>query len=238
MRATEASIAADADGLVAISEEEVAFLAASARVPVTLHGPILSGITPGDAGFSTRADIGFIAGWAGGPTSPNADALTWFAREVMPKVLARVPGARLLVSGINPPAVARRFEGHSIVFLGGVDSLAELYGSLRVVVVPMRYGAGVKIKTVEALQYGVPTVSTSVGAEGVPVDRPDVLLVDDDAEGFAIKIAALLTERETWELAQRRILEQHERWESEASIWPGVIDRAIRHRLTLVPQHR
>lgn len=227
MRASEAAIAADADGLIAIFEEEAAFLAAHATVPVAVHGPVLRSVRPMTAEFSERADIAYIAGWAGGPASPNADAIAWFAREVMPRVLARVPGARLLVSGINPPEVARRHASHAIVFLGGVEDLSGLYGSIRVAVVPMRFGAGVKNKTIEALQYGVPTVSTTVGAEGVPVDQPDVLLVDDDPEGFAIKVATLIEDRETWELQRRRVLAQAERWQGEPSAWHEVLAGAI-----------
>ena len=230
MRLLEGEIAASADGLISISKDEADFLSQFSSCDVVVHGPLLSGIPPTAAGFADRADIAFVAGWGGGAKSPNVDALAWFVHEVMPKVLARVPYARLRVTGIRPPLEARVLAGPTVEFLGGVDSLEELYGAIRVAIVPMRYGAGVKIKTVEALQYGVPTVATTIGAEGVPTDVPDALLVDDDAEGFAIKVAALLDEASTWELQQSRISRQLERWQPGESIWPGILDAARAHR--------
>lgn len=230
MRTTEAAIAREADGLISISDDEARFLSQFSTSPVLVHGPLLGGIEPGPAGFMERADIGFVAGWGGGAKSPNVDALAWFAHEVMPSVLARVPHARLVVTGMRPPMEARRFAGPSIVFLGGVDDLKALYDSLRVAIVPMRFGAGVKIKTVEALQFGVPTVATAVGAEGVPVDVTDALLVDDDAQGFALKVAALVDEQSTWDLQRTRLLHQIERWRPSESIWPEVAAAAKARR--------
>lgn len=229
MRRCEAAIAADADHVVAISEEEADLLRASARCPVEVHGPLLAGITPSPSGFGARRDVAFVAGWAAGADSPNADGLAWFAREVLPKLRARVPDARLLVTGVGPPANLLRLAGPGLSFVGSVPDLAALYDAVRVVVVPMRYGAGVKNKTVEALQYAVPVVSTTVGAEGLPIDDPDVVSVADDATGFAAAIAALLDDRGTWELARARLLAQAKRWEDArpATIWPSVLGRAI-----------
>jgi hypothetical protein len=73
--------------------------------------------------------------------------------------------------------------------------MADFYGRTRACIVPLRYGAGVKIKTVEALQYGVPTVSTSVGAEGIDLRGTAALLVADDARQFGLGLVSLLTDR-------------------------------------------
>jgi len=63
--------------------------------------------------------------------------------------------------------------------------MAEFYGRMRACIVPLRSGAGVKIKTVEALQYGVPTVATKVGAEGIDLRGHQRTVVADDAREFA-----------------------------------------------------
>ncbi len=225
MRATEQRIAEGADALVAISEEEATFFRAHARGPVLVHGPLLDGIHATPATFNERADLAFVAGWAASGDSPNLDGVTWFAREVLPIVTARVPGVRLLVTGTGPPEAALRVSGPSLVFIGSVPDLAQLYNSVRVVVVPMRYGAGIKNKTIEALQYGVPTVSTQVGAEGIET-APDVLLVTDDPRDFARAVAALLEDRTSWEVQRRRIEDQHQSWanDSASSVWPAVVD--------------
>jgi GT2 family glycosyltransferase/glycosyltransferase involved in cell wall biosynthesis len=226
MRELEREIAEDANALVTISEEEAAFCRQFARGLVSINGPLLLNIDPSPAGFFERSDIGFVAGWAGGGTSPNVDAVHWFVREVMPSVQARVPGARLLVTGINPPPEALRLESSAVVFVGSVDRLSEFYDSIRVVIVPMRFGAGVKNKTIEALQYGVPTVATDVGAEGVPADsKLGALLVSDNAEDFAARVAALVDDRDAWDLQRRRVLLQLDEWRAAESnaVWETIV---------------
>jgi GT2 family glycosyltransferase len=229
MAVNEAAIAADADALVAISEAEASDLRAHARGPVLLHGPQLTGIAPSRRGFRERADVGFIAGWAAGANSPNADALLWFARDVMPAVRARVPGARLLVTGVGPPTTVLRTAGPGIEFVGSVQYLADFYDAIRVVVVPMRFGAGVKLKTIEALQYGVPVVATSVGAEGVPVEDPRALPITDGKEAFARRVASLLAEREIWERQRDVILREVERWDASRNprLWAELMAETI-----------
>ena len=229
MRALEARIASEAALVVTISEQEATFMAEHARGPVRVHSPLLHGLAPGPGGYADREDIAFVAGWAWGVLTPNVDALMWFARDVLPEVLARAPGARLLVTGSNVPAPVLRLAGPSIVFTGRVPDLEEFYAKARVVIVPMRYGSGVKIKTIEALQFGVPTVATSVGAEGLELVERDCLLVDDDAQGFAFKVAALLEDREAWQAQRARIMSQHRHWREQprSSVWPQVLDEVI-----------
>ncbi len=229
MRRCELDIAADADHVVAISEEEAAVLREAARCPVEVHGPLLGAIAPSPSGFAPRRDVAFVAGWAAGPNSPNADGLAWFAREVMPKLRARVPDARLLVTGVGPPPSLRSLAGPGIVFVGAVADLAAFYDAVRVVAVPMRFGAGVKNKTIEALQYAVPTVATTVGAEGLPTDDPDAVVVADDATNFAAALASLLEDRATWDLVRGRLLAQVARWQESRTptIWPAVVERAV-----------
>jgi GT2 family glycosyltransferase len=227
----ERAIAREADHVVAISQEEAAFFQeiASTLDRVTVHQPLLAASRPTPAPLRGRRDIGFVAGWGAGPDSPNADALEWFARKILPEIRARVPGTRLLVTGSDPPANVRRLVTPAVEFVGHVASLADFYASVRVVVVPIRYGAGVKQKTVEAIHYGVPTVATTVGAEGVPVGRPDVLVVADDPGEFALHVATLLGDDAAWESQRRRVVAQSSAWaEGSASIWPSLVERLLR----------
>ena len=225
MKRVEEQIAAEADYVVTISEEEAALLVPSAKGPVVVHGPLLAGIEPTATPYGERRDLAFVAGWAAGPSSPNFDAMCWFVRDVLPKLRARVAGVRLLVTGIGPPEQLERLASPSVVFVGSVD-LAEFYGHIRAAVVPMRFGAGVKNKTIEALQFGVPTVATSVGAEGVPLDDPDALIVADDPASFADALEPLLSDQAAWQLQQRRILAQVARWEESRppSVWLEALD--------------
>ncbi len=241
MRRLEERIASEADELVFVSEEEAELLRPFARGNCSVNSPLLRSMHWTNEDFAARDGVVFVASWSSGPKSPNVDGMQWFAREVWPRVLARFDAAQLRVTGGNPPAEVLRFACESITFLGRVEDLGSLYAGARVVVVPNRYGAGVKNKTVEALQCGVPTVSTQVGAEGVPVTGepsnvadenfgyPSFLRVTDDATSFAEHIVALLRDKELWESERALLKIECERFdrEREDQVWPSVIDRVL-----------
>lgn len=116
----------------------------------------------------------------------NCDAVLWFVERIWGDVLKEVPRARFVVAGANPtPELERAIQKTPRTELTGfVESLEPWYSRASVCVVPVQTGAGVKFKTLDALIRGVPTVSTSVGAEGI--EGPDVFAaVSDDAAEFA-----------------------------------------------------
>lgn len=147
----------------------------------------------------------FAASWLAGRDSPNISALRWMVAEVMPLILDAVPWARLLVTGANPPAEVLALESPSVTAMGFVNDLRDLYSRVRVVVCPMLAGAGVKLKVVEALQNGVPTVSTSVGAEGIDTFGLEFLDVADSAEQFAERCITLLRDAHSWSRTRSQI---------------------------------
>lgn len=224
----EATIAADADAIVCISEQEAEFFRSRTTAPVVVNPPLLSASSPSGAGFDERDAMVFVAGWGAGADSPNADGLIWFVREVLGRVRARLEHATLVVTGANPPANVRRLASDAVRLVGSVEDLGELYGRARLVVVPLRYGAGVKLKTVEALQHGVPVVATSVGAEGIPLG-PDVVAVRDDPAGFADAVVEALAQRDAWQVLHARVLAQLEAWRREppARIWGRLVREVI-----------
>lgn len=240
-RRLEERIAREVDELVFVSPDEAEILRPCARGTITVNSPLLDSMHWTSHGHDERADVAFVAGWVSGPKSPNIDGLQWFAREVWPRVLARHPAARLKVTGGDPPSEVRRFACDSITFVGRVDDLGAFYDGVRVIVVPNRFGAGVKNKTIEALQCGVPTVSTTVGAEGVPIPgfsdgtgetppwSPAYLTVADDATTFATQIVTLLTDREEWERERELLRDQCDAWSRERRhvAWPAIIDRVV-----------
>ncbi len=99
-------------------------------------------------------------------------------------------------------------------------------------IAPIRFGAGVKLKTIEALQFGVPTVSTEVGAEGIPTASTGALLVADDPVLFAEHVCALLDNIDAWETQRRRIEGLHRLWTSSPAgeSWVGVVTSAATGR--------
>ena len=239
MKLLEEKIASEVDELVFVSDEEADLLRPFARGNISVNSPLLRSVHWTDADFPEREGVAFVASWSSGPKSPNVDGMQWFAREVWPRVLARLDSAKLQVTGQSPPAEVLRFVCDSIAFLGRVEDLGTVYGGARVVVVPNRYGAGVKNKTIEAIQSGVPTVSTPVGAEGVPVNAaisvgaddnfgyPSFLSVTDDATRFAERIVDLLSNESLWQHERDLLKVQCEQFDRarETQVWPEIINR-------------
>jgi glycosyltransferase involved in cell wall biosynthesis len=123
----------------------------------------------------------------------NDDAARWLLCEIWPQVLGEVPDARLTIAGAEPsPALRQEAERFDDVELTGyVPSLSLYYQRAAVVVAPMRLGAGVKLKSVIAMMWGLPIVATHVGAEGVPGQQVFVA-VEDESEGFSKAVVDVL----------------------------------------------
>jgi glycosyltransferase involved in cell wall biosynthesis len=125
---------------------------------------------------------------------PNEDGILWFAREILPRLRARVPDATVTVVGRNPTAALKALagEGSGIRVTGRVDDVRPYMERARVFVVPLRVGGGTRLKIYEAMAMGLPVVSTTVGAEGLPVRDGEHLVIGDTPDAFADACAALL----------------------------------------------
>lgn len=145
--------------------------------------------------------------------SDNADAALWLCREVWPRVIGRIPEARLVLAGADPTDAMREAARRdaSIRVTGYLESLDEEYRAADVVAVPLFQGAGVKFKTVVAMLWGLPVVSTAVGLEGITEDPRRVWREAEDAEGFADGLIA------AWEAPDEaaRVAENARRWAAE-----------------------
>ena len=212
-RHLERAIPLEADHIICVSDEEAAILrSVPGHCRIEVVRPVAPGVTPTTTPFEERTNLLFTPGWLAGDVSPNVDALGWFVRAVLPILLEARPEIRLLVTGANPPAAARALAGPSVELVGFVPDLRAVYEATRVVAVPMRFGAGVKIKSLEALQYGVPVVSTSVGAEGLGLHDSRAVVVTDDPHEFAMSLLRLYETPDAWEQQRRHILRVIERW--------------------------
>jgi GT2 family glycosyltransferase len=207
MRRTEERACSQAHLVVCLSPTEAATVRGwEGAAPVVLIPPVDARVTEVGGGFHGRRDIIFTAGWLAGSGSPNVDGLQFFARDVLPHLVARVPAARVVVTGGAPPPDALALEGSHIHFVGHVPDLSSAFAQARVAIVPIRFGSGVKIKTTEALQHGVPVVATTVGAEGIDCGTADPIAIHDDPEAFADAIARLLVDPVRWRAARERAL--------------------------------
>ena len=128
---------------------------------------------------------------------PNEDVAEFFITDVLPLIRERVPEAELNVVGAAPqkiPSFHRKPEG--VTFHGYAEDLPAVYAGSRIVVCPIRYGGGTRVKLVEAAGWGKPIVSTTVGAEGLGMVHGNEALIADSAETFADACVSLLTDDE------------------------------------------
>ena len=188
------------------------------------------------AAYEKREGLLFVGGFA---HPPNADAVLWFVKEVWPKIREGfraksgssaengVPdgsgaGPNFYVVGSRAPEEILKLHDpeNGIIIKGFVsdEELRSLYSTCRIVAVPLRYGAGVKGKVVEALYYGAPVVTTSVGAEGIP-EADSVMRIADDAQSFAGKVLELYSDTASLAGMQREAEKYVRRYFSMESAW-------------------
>lgn len=129
---------------------------------------------------------------------PNRDAVEFFVAQIWPAVRARLPQARFLIAGRNPPADWRQrwSATDGIEVTGTVPDLAPYVRAATVVAVPLRIGSGTRIKILEAAAARRPVVSTSVGAEGLEFQPGKEILIADAPDEFAAAVIELLANSE------------------------------------------
>ncbi len=139
--------------------------------------------------FSKRKDIMFVGGFS---HYPNVDCVLWFAKEVFPKVVEKYPDVVWHIIGGNAPDSIKELSSTNIIYEGYLsdEELEKLYRSCRLSVVPLRVGAGVKGKIIEAAHFQTPVVTTSIGAEGID-NSMDVIFIEDDP----VKMAQLICDK-------------------------------------------
>ena len=144
--------------------------------------------------FSRRSDLLTVGGFA---HRPNIDGVLWFAREVFPKILEKEPGIVWHVVGSKPTEEIKALAGEHIIIHGFVEDreLEALYRRCRMAVVPLRYGAGVKGKVLEACYYQIPLVTTPIGAEGLSTEE-GAMVIEEDAGRMAEAICDLYEDQE------------------------------------------
>ncbi len=127
---------------------------------------------------------------------PNIDGLQFFLKTIWPSVAAARPNARCRIIGADAPRSVLKLVGPRVEIVGFVPDLRRELAQAAVLVVPLRLGAGTRLKLVEGMAMGMPIVSTTLGAEGIEVvDGRDVLIADD-AAAFAAAVVRLLDDPE------------------------------------------
>ena len=144
----------------------------------------------------TTTDILFVAGF-GHP--PNVDAAKWLVADIFPRIKMQVPAAKLILAGSNPTNEVKALAGAAVTVTGYLSdqALDAYYERVGVAVVPLRFGAGVKGKVLEALHHALPLVTTSVGAQGLE-GLDAVVPVHDEADAIADALVVIMLNPGKW----------------------------------------
>ena len=151
---------------------------------------------------------------------PNEDGMLYFAAEILPRIRARLPGVTLSIVGRAPtPAVQRLAEHPGVEVTGRVDDVRPHVAAATVYVVPLRIGGGTRLKIFEAMSMGKAVVSTTIGAEGLPVTDGRDVSIADDPEAFAnavLRLIANADERRRMEASARQLVVERYDWSAVA----------------------
>ena len=212
MRDWEATWAARFDHCIAVSEPDAAWLrarASSLNVTVIPNGVDCAGYQPLPENVASQTVL--FVGTLGYP--PNADAVTWFAGEILPRIRLRLPSAKLRVVGCHAPDSVRALAATGqLTLVSDAADLRPHYSEAALCVVPLRAGGGTRLKILEAMAFGRAVISSPIGCEGLATE---FLAFAADAPAFAAACIDFLQSperREALTQPARKHVERHHDW--------------------------
>ena len=133
--------------------------------------------------FSKRKDLVFVGGFK---HSPNIDGILWFSKEIFPKVIDKFPNLILHIVSPKIPHEIKKLESKNIKLEGFLSDkeLHLMYQKCRIAIAPLRFGAGVKGKVLEAAYNQIPMITTTIGGEGIE-DSKGAFIMEDNPEKMA-----------------------------------------------------
>ena len=157
--------------------------------------PLILTIPGADNQFSQRAGIVFVGGYR---HTPNVDAVKYFVSDVMPELRKRLSGVTFYVVGSYAPDEICELASQDVEIVGFVDDLTSFLNKMRVAVAPLRYGAGIKGKIGTTMAAGLPTVATTIAAEGMSLTHDENILISDGVTEFCDEITRLYQNESLW----------------------------------------
>ena len=163
---------------------------------------------------------------------PNEDGIRYFTEQIMPRIRQSVPDVTLTVVGRDPyPSLVELSKRDpSVTVTGRVDDVRPYIEEAAVYIVPLRIGGGTRLKIYEAMAMEKPVVSTTIGAEGLPVNDGEEIVLADTPESFAAAVVKLLQQanpaREIGARAAAKVRAEFG-WESVAGSFAAICERAM-----------
>jgi len=162
--------------------------------------------------------------------APNADAAVWLAREILPIVQKQNPATRLLLVGNNPPESVRMLASATIDVTGRVPDVRPYQDRALIFVCPLRFGAGIKNKVLEAMAMGKPLVGTRLSFDGIDLAEGTHALFGESAGELASAIVRLMRDeplRHSMSIANRQFIEQRYTWQRVADQYEALYQRIM-----------
>jgi O-antigen biosynthesis protein len=156
--------------------------------------------------FEEREGIMLLGGFR---HQPNVDSVLWFHKEIFPIVKKKIHDAKVYVIGSEPPKEILDLDSNDFKILGFATEkdLAAYFNKNKVFVAPLRFGAGFKGKIAKSMAYGLPVVTTSIGAEGIGVRDGESAVIADTADEFAERLVKLYKDENLWNVISKKSLE-------------------------------
>lgn len=145
--------------------------------------------------FQSRNDLMFIGHFL---HQPNVDAVKYFVKEILPLIKTQIPTIKFYIVGTNPTREVLNLRSDDVNVTGYVKDIAPYFENCRVFVAPLRFGAGMKGKIGQSMMYGLPVVTTTIGAEGMGLDDGRNVLIADNPENFAEAVLSLYSNEKLW----------------------------------------
>ena len=232
MRTFEAKMCPEFDSVVAVSREDREMMQQEYNVKAVYDVPTgvdTAFFRPGEKTVRRPENLVFTGSmdWL-----PNEDAIRYFTDQILPRVKKALPGVTLTVVGRNPypGLVELSRRDPSVIVTGRVDDVRPFMEEAAVYVVPLRIGGGTRLKIYEAMAMEKAIVSTSIGAEGLPVANGQEIVLADTPETFAEAVVKLLRdENMAAEIGRRAAAKVRENfgWDIVADSFAAICERTI-----------
>jgi sugar transferase (PEP-CTERM/EpsH1 system associated) len=165
---------------------------------------------------------------------PNVDAVTYFARDILPRVRQEIPHAQFRIVGRDPSAAVRRLaQLPGVVVTGSVPDVRPHLADAALGVAPFRISRGAQSKVLEAMASGLPVVGTRVAFQGLAIGGDAGIRTADSPDAFAREVVTLLGDpdlrRDLGERA-RRYVERHHRWEEIGAMFEALLVGVVEGR--------
>jgi len=233
LRKYEFDMYRSADKLLTLTEEEkqgILEIAPDIDIAVVPHGVDIEKFVPAEKEAQENAVV-FLGNY---PHDPNRDAVIYFYKQMWEKIEAEVPNLSFYIVGNKPTNDILALKNTpGITVTGRVDEVIPWLHKAKIFICPIRLGKGFRGKVLEAMAAGLPVVSTSLGAEGLPVEDGKNILIGNDPETFTNNVIKLFKDselRQKVRVTGRKLIEEKFSWQAGVKVLEGIMEDVARSK--------